>query len=132
MVFLSVNNWSFASLGFLERPVCTSVNNVSLCRWSCSSSVSIPLDIFHIRDKHVIRLKFLTSFSFSLTFIITADLLMVSQSVISFISKYNCNCVAILLCKLKMSLSSIFAVNLVQDPFSSSLSVIVSSIYQWL
>ena len=82
-IFLSVNNWSFVPLHFLGHPFCTSAINVSLCRWSCSSSVSIPLNIFDIRDKHVIRLKFVTSFSFSLTFKITTDLLIVSQSVIS-------------------------------------------------
>ena len=65
-----------------------------------SSSLSIPVNIFHIRDKHVIGLKLVTSFAFSLSFMIGMALPVMSHSHVSSISKYNCNCAAILSCKI--------------------------------
>ena len=90
-IILSINNCSFAPLDFLRHLFCSAGNSLSLFRWSYSSSLSIPVNIFH-----VIGLKLVTSFRFSLSFIISTVLLVVSQPGVSFIYKHNCNCVAIL------------------------------------
>ena len=89
-IILSINNWSFVALDFIQNLFCFLGNNLSLSRWSCSLSLSIPVNIFHIRSKHAIDLKLVMSFSLSLSFIISTILLVVSQSGVSFISKHNC------------------------------------------
>ena len=85
-----------ALLIHLRHPFCSSGNNLSLSRWSYSSSLSILVNIFHIRGKHVLGLKLVISLSLFLSFIVSAVLPMANQSSVSFISKHNYNCVAIL------------------------------------
>ena len=86
-----------------------------------------------IRGKHVIGLKLVTSFPLFLSFIISTALRVVNQFGVSFISKHNCNCVAVLLWQyVHVFIQYPRSPSQNVERFSSSLFVIVSSIYQWL
>ena len=86
-IILSINNWSFVPLDFLRHSICSSSNNLSLSRCSYSSSLSIPVNIFCIRGRHAIGLKLVTSFPFSLFFIISTILPVVGHA---FMARCKC------------------------------------------
>ena len=85
-IILSVSNWSFVSLDFLWNPFCASDNKLSPYICSYSLSLSILVIFFHVRGNHVIGLKLVKSFPFSLFFFLSTVLLILNKAGVLFIS----------------------------------------------
>lgn len=84
-----------------------------------------------MRNNHVTDLKLVAWFPFSL-FFISAVMPLVNQPGVSFMSRHNCNCKAILSWQ-ELPLSNIHAVYLVREPSSNSVFVAVFQIFKiWL
>ena len=58
--FLLINNWFFDLLNFIWYPLYFSDKNLFLSVWLYGSLLRIPVNIFHLKGKKFISLKFVT------------------------------------------------------------------------